>query len=364
MRTASLVTVFVFFAQVVLGQAVSSVSGSISDDGSITISGSGFGTGATIFLWDDFDDDSDGTPINSASPNIGTTASWGTWDSSAEMTNTVSDIVGYGASGNSMRIPLNNGTNSTWGMAGVVNTTPTSTVYVSFNRYLRCGASESPDNHKLTIWYGNGEGGRPQFQSPIWTGTSTAQYYNNCGNSGSWFNQFFSISWSGQRESWHRWEWYTELNDPYSSDNDVAEFYHDLTELYSSSSTQLRGCMTEDADWDEFDFGQYTNSDAAYDSLINYFDDIIVQSSRARVELGDNSSWASCTVRDYQPHTSWSATEITVTVNQGSFAEDDAAYLFVVDADGNVSDGYAVTIGASESASITAPTSLTANKVE
>ena len=93
-----------------------------------------------------------------------------------------------------------------------------------------------------------------------------------------------------------------------------------------------------------------------------YYDDMYIDITAARVMLGDNSTWGACTVRDHQIPTLWSPTSIQVEVNNDSFSADDTAYLFVVDADGNVSDGYAITIGASESASITAPTNLAATR--
>ncbi len=76
-----------------------------------------------------------------------------------------------------------------------------------------------------------------------------------------------------------------------------------------------------------------------------YMDDIYVDTTWARVEIGDNSVYGSCTHREIQPPTSWSPTSITVTENKGSFTDGDTAYLFVIDSDGNASSGYPITIG-------------------
>lgn len=76
-----------------------------------------------------------------------------------------------------------------------------------------------------------------------------------------------------------------------------------------------------------------------------YIDDVFVQvGSQARVEIGDNATWANCTHREIQIPTVWAVDEITITVNQGSF-ENGTAYLFVVDSDGTASDGYPIQFG-------------------
>lgn len=78
-------------------------------------------------------------------------------------------------------------------------------------------------------------------------------------------------------------------------------------------------------------------------------DNLYVDSTMVRVELGDASSFTSCTKREVQPATYWSAANdsINITLNVGTFQADDTAYLFVVNADGTTSTGYPVTIGGS-----------------
>jgi len=75
-------------------------------------------------------------------------------------------------------------------------------------------------------------------------------------------------------------------------------------------------------------------------------DDIYVDNTRARVEIGDASNWSDCIHRDIQIPTSWSDDSIAIDVNQGSFAVGEDVYLYVVDSDGVVNEeGYPVTIG-------------------
>lgn len=81
-----------------------------------------------------------------------------------------------------------------------------------------------------------------------------------------------------------------------------------------------------------------------------YLDDIYIDNTRARVEIGDTAFWGNNTHREVQIPTTWSSDSITVTINQGSFNNGDTAYLFVVDENGEVNtNGYPITIGESES---------------
>ena len=76
------------------------------------------------------------------------------------------------------------------------------------------------------------------------------------------------------------------------------------------------------------------------------FDDIYVDYTYARVELGNASTWAACTRREIQLPRQWAASSITVQLNKGAFNNGQVAYLYVVDSSGKVNaNGFPVTIG-------------------
>ena len=111
--------------------------------------------------------------------------------------------------------------------------------------------------------------------------------------------------------------------------------------------------------WDGNNQWRYVTLSSALESVYTgyaeldiYMDDVYVNTSQARVEIGDNSDFDSCTHREIQPFTAWSDTSITLSVNQGAFS-DGLVYLFVVDEDGAATTGYPITFAA---ASSTAPT--------
>jgi hypothetical protein len=61
---------------------------------------------------------------------------------------------------------------------------------------------------------------------------------------------------------------------------------------------------------------------------------VYLDTSWARVEIGNAATYGACTHREIQIPTAWAATSITATVNRGSFGASDAAYLYVIPSTG------------------------------
>jgi hypothetical protein len=72
-------------------------------------------------------------------------------------------------------------------------------------------------------------------------------------------------------------------------------------------------------------------------------DDIYADNTLARVVVGNASTYASLTHRELQIPSAWSNSSIAITVNKGSFRDNDCAYLYVIDDNGIVnSNGYKI----------------------
>jgi hypothetical protein len=71
-------------------------------------------------------------------------------------------------------------------------------------------------------------------------------------------------------------------------------------------------------------------------------DDVYLDTTWARVMIGDAPNFADAKHREIQIPSAWSSSSVTVTVQTGTFPADATPYLFVIDADGNASQGYAV----------------------
>jgi hypothetical protein len=94
-------------------------------------------------------------------------------------------------------------------------------------------------------------------------------------------------------------------------------------------------------------FGNSTTNDRTKTKM--YFDDIYMQfGSRAHIEIGDNITYGNCTHREIQIPVKWNprikdAEAIKFIVNKGSFNSNQNAFLFVIDANGNPSNGQPIT---------------------
>lgn len=78
-----------------------------------------------------------------------------------------------------------------------------------------------------------------------------------------------------------------------------------------------------------------------------YWSELYVDNTQARVEIGDREQWSQCTHREIQIPTAWSDAQITVTGNWGTLAPETPLWLFVVDKNGSVSEGFSVSLDGS-----------------
>jgi hypothetical protein len=110
--------------------------------------------------------------------------------------------------------------------------------------------------------------------------------------------------------------------------------------------------------WPEIYIGNYIRTGDWSGEINTYWDSLYVDSSWARVEIGNNPVYANCTQREIQVPTSWSGSSLQVRLNRGSFPSLSGLYLFVVDANGNASAGYPLSGSGGSSTAPSAPTNL------
>jgi len=105
------------------------------------------------------------------------------------------------------------------------------------------------------------------------------------------------------------------------------------------------------AHWDQIRIGHYWASDGVPDCPANaganiWLDDVFIDTSWARVEIGNAPTYAASSRREIQIPTAWADGTVGITVNPGAFSAGTGAYLYVTDAAGNTNAaGYPVTIG-------------------
>jgi len=157
--------------------------------------------------------------------------------------------------------------------------------------------------------------------------------------------------WKRVNIPWNKWtyiEFYIKLSDPPGTangqvyakwcdgDNCGEQKFTNVITRKSGYSFQLDsvwlGLAADNFNSDVFDLQVYT-------------DDIYIDNTQSRVVMGDLSTFSTCKHKEIQIPSAWSDTSITITVNQGSFNDGDTAYLFVVDSNGDISNGYQITFG-------------------
>lgn len=123
--------------------------------------------------------------------------------------------------------------------------------------------------------------------------------------------------------------------------------------------------MTHDADdgiWRYLRLGQYYGNLQGCTSgqLDVFYDDIYIDNSIARIEIGNASNFDNCTQREIQEPLTWNDNSISVRFNQGGFNQTDNLYLFVINANGDISTGIPIQIGKTYTGTVQpTPVSLT-----
>jgi hypothetical protein len=74
-----------------------------------------------------------------------------------------------------------------------------------------------------------------------------------------------------------------------------------------------------------------------------WVDDVYVDTTWARIMIGDADTFELSTVREIQIPSAWSGNSVTVTVNLRSFPAGATPHLFVIDSHGNASRGFPLT---------------------
>ncbi|MCP4747058.1 MAG: hypothetical protein GY874_13110 [Desulfobacteraceae bacterium] len=133
---------------------------------------------------------------------------------------------------------------------------------------------------------------------------------------------------------WHRLESWLDIGTPNGGDG-FRDIYMDLQKIGEISGTFI----DSDCSITKLRVGHYFDTDRGSPRpwAKRYWDEIYVDTSRARVEIGNNANWNSCTHREIQIPTAWSSNSISIKVNQGIFETGEKAYIFVVNDNGEVS---------------------------
>jgi len=330
--------------------SITSVTGT---NGQITINGSGFGNGPNVVFFDDFEKGTNGALVGSSAPAIG---GYGKVDSGALYS------TSYHNSGS--KAFYNNLTN---GMATAPIPLPVGTkeVFCSYNNYVPSSSPLSGQDIGLVNW------------KMLWllgslgeNGTTTSPtiflVMNDINNIHLGANQpdvnvITASAWTSSTFVKGEWNFYSMWYKLGSSNNggSLITYKNSASKGTTGSNTAN---VTTSATTNDLRFVHLNGYARTTPGASLYFDDVYVATgpnARARIEIGNASSYANCTKIAIATAVTWGASQVTATIRPGSFQTGASAYLYLIDAAGNVSNGQQITVGSGSSATAPqAPSSL------
>ena len=321
----------------------------MSSGQNIIISGTGFGaTGPTVVLFDDFETGSDGAAITTVPQS--TVGSWQGVTPADPYSNYSST---HRRSGNlSFHQDWSDYEGSRWLNADLNGTTA---AYVSFWLYLPIGSDIPGTNSAGANWkvFSLGYADLNTDYTPTFLSNTLPMPTAGAGTWGiqTWHDgtgricdtsEEFAAPTAFENGVWTRYEAYITAN----ATNGVVQLW-ETNENQARTQTQFvtgNTVNTGEDTWNYAHFPAFGRNDEGSDT---YYDDIYIATgtgARARVEIGNASTYAACTNLAVCTPTSWGASSITATVRTGSFTTG-TAYLYVTDSDGATnSTGYEITL--------------------
>jgi hypothetical protein len=320
---------------------INSASGSIVHKSGVSIYGTGFGTktNAAPLRYDNFESGKIGSPLPGEQNNSGymTTSSKG----SAYLPSYSTTKIRYSGTQSAYQNFLDGNYSNYIRLTEPSLPSNMKRVYVSGWFNLVTGGAKSRNTKILNMGTASGW----QTRVDVYPTNGSGHLYSSASCSGNGDTlQDWGVSAAKallDDGNWHRVEGWLDLGTP-NGNNGYRDIYMDLKKLGEISGTFI----DSDCSLSYVSFGHYfaTDTGSPRPWAQRYWDEIYVDTTRARVEIGNSPNWGSCTHREIQVPTSWSDGSIRVTINRGAFNAGERAYLFVVDASGAASGGYPVTI--------------------
>ncbi len=352
-RTGSVVTATFLVCAVILcysamayGEGVPQITGApsmIEDRQSVTIAGANFGTKSQgpPLLWEDFEWGVGGDPISKGG--------WTHYQDGDPIGEIAEISSTKGCSGTRSAYALLCGDKGHW-RSGYKQYTNSLEIYVT---YMFSWACPSPKDEYGPLKYGKISAAGSVYYGPPklvvsddvdanwWNGSLSTDVEDN-GDAPYYTFNTKSLS----QNVWHRIEFWLVLSDPPGEPNGSFGVWVD----FQKGTPRSNWWSDPELDWENI-----VTRNVGVTNKLNTFlsshtqsggkiplevwnDDVYVDNTRARVEIGNASTWGACTSRVIQVPTTWSSDSIRLTVNQASFGQGETAYLYVVDENGNVNE--------------------------
>ena len=345
---------------------VSGVSGTIADDQTVVISGSGFGSNSLKQEWlggssGRVDSQANGTRID--------TLGWPNWSLLTPSTPTYPHVSTERSWSGGKSIAFDTRGTTEYkqtlfydtGSAGYTTMYTNALIYLDYQTLL----SGSRFQWKMIRWYkvadvldhANNLSGALMSN---WQGTNPASYLAGFNASSSqytyWFNDLGSKQILPGKGAWYRYETWVKMNstpgtadgtyrvkvtDPVTGSVVVDQLISNVMYNATGDSGNFRYVVLQNY-FGNASNGGYSQPDNA--QAVAWWDDIYMSQSQARVEVCSSPTWAQCASREIQAASVWSDGSITVKLNKGANLDFTNAYLYVTDSSGAVNaSGYKLT---------------------
>lgn len=306
--------------------SISEIFGTVEDEQTVTVTGSGFGTKvpAAPYRWDDFEGGSVGTPITG----------WQTF-SPPSSPPSYSD---HGRTAGDQSVYQN--FRNHYACALLIYPLPDfQRMYITGWWYNQTGGAPSR-NVKLINWSGGtgyGNTTNPQNRTDLYPNISSGHLYTT--DSSGNVNQAWQLGGDLHSGEWMRIERYVDIpgGETYIKRNLDVWADIDNASFYSGDDQYTLLLITH-----------YFAKDQGTPTpwMDSYWSELYIDITPARVELGDAPTWNGCNVREIQIPFAWSPGSISFAVHQGAFGDDQTAYLYVVNEDEqHNAAGFPVTLG-------------------
>ncbi|MFA6525350.1 MAG: hypothetical protein WCT33_03740 [Patescibacteria group bacterium] len=333
--------------------SISSVSDtSISNGQSITISGNDFGTKGSVapLRWDNFDNGTLGARLPSQA-NGGWTTGANQAGKEPRYSNTHVRLPGTLSAYQNF---TGGNYNSEISLQGVFD----GNVYLSGWFYRTSSGAPSRNYKWIQLRQGDLDEASWEFRHDVYPSTNSGHMYvaNSCPNgvpcslcddevgipgyTPANCNMYYGMNGDLKTGSWHRYEvWLTQGT--LGQNNGHARIWLDGQPWMTMNGVfDPSGCRFHNM-WLGFYFA--TDTGSPQPQMETWWDELYVDVNPTRVEVCSGATWEDRGKCEIQvPQNVWDSNSIQIKINQGTFADGADAYLFVVDANGNASNGYPI----------------------
>jgi hypothetical protein len=345
-RISLLVLISVCPAALWAAPTISNVTGTFEDAGSVTITGTGYGTKspAAPLRWAPFN-------TNSQASSLGVATTWNqiqnlVWDADEGYGSTPglkgTAISGDGALG-TLRV---DSSSPYWNAANQK--------FYRFYREKKNFIAYDHDNitgddHNFKTWriWPSGSSGYPNATVGDYAGRIFVEQTGCAGDSGGWTGKPISNS-----TSWVAKEMFFEASSASCVKDGSLRERHNGVDKYTKAITTQKDSPT--VNWQSHFVVHAVAAnvgskwtDPAWTSALNmWVDDVYVDTTWQRVMIGDKPNFADCRKLGFVIPSAWSATSITGTLQfpAGDFPDGATAYVFAFDTSNDTNTGYAIEI--------------------